>query len=135
MDYLDNTLNLVFVYNAKSDRLSKMFDFAHKLTNPSTYSCNLCLLTHGNFGERQEWTTFLKETDITIDFHHIEDFEDRYNQKYTYPVILSKSKGLVTLLYDHRQIASFKNVSELILSVSDTRISELKSLNNQNQLT
>jgi hypothetical protein len=111
-----------------------MFDFAHKLTHPETYSCGLCLLTHSNFGERQEWSSFLKETKLTIDFHHIEDFEDTYNQKHTYPVIFIKTKDLLTVLYDHKQIASFENVSELISSVNASRISEVNNLKDQNHL-
>ena len=34
----------LFVYNAKSDKLHKYLDFAHKIISPKTYACDLCSL-------------------------------------------------------------------------------------------
>ena len=39
-----------FVYNADGDVFSLVGDFAHKIFSPKTYNCNLCAITHGNFG-------------------------------------------------------------------------------------
>ncbi len=43
---------LIFVYNANSDLFSTVTDFAHKILSPSTYQCQLCALTYGNFSKK-----------------------------------------------------------------------------------
>ena len=59
---------LIFVYNAHSDLLSTVTDFAHKLLSPATYSCNLCTLTYGNFTVQKEWKSFIKSLSIKAFF-------------------------------------------------------------------
>jgi hypothetical protein len=46
---------LIFVYNADSGGLNTLFDIAHKVVSPETYSCSLCMLTHGVLSERTAW--------------------------------------------------------------------------------
>lgn len=116
-------MKLVFVYNAKSDRLSKMFDFAHKIVSPSTYACDLCSLTHGNFGEREEWTAFTEESEIEMDFHHIEDFESKYDRKEKYPIVFSSNDGKLTTLLNSEEIAGVEDVAKLV-DIIKTRISD-----------
>jgi len=65
---------LIFVYNAASDIWSKSLDAAHKIISPSTYACNLCSLTHGNFSEKQVWVLFDKEK--LSSFHSVNDLID-----------------------------------------------------------
>ena len=69
---------LIFVYNANSDLFSTVTDFAHKLLSPSTYNCNLCALTYGNFTIKQEWKSFIEELAIKTVFLHKDEFEKQY---------------------------------------------------------
>jgi len=51
INHLQKTI--VFIYNAHSDIWNKYIDFAHKIISPSTYACDLCSLTHGNYSEKK----------------------------------------------------------------------------------
>jgi len=106
-------LQLVFVYNAKANRIHKMFDFAHKIISPATYPCDLCALTHGHFGEREDWTTFLQESNFKIEFHHIEDFEQKYGLKDEYPIIYTRTSDSLKPLLNAKEIAKLNDVNEL----------------------
>ena len=68
--------HLLFVYNAKSDIINSTFDFAHKIISPKTYGCNLCKLTHGNFGEKKSWKEFKEQNKNKLEFYHKDEFED-----------------------------------------------------------
>ncbi len=110
-------MKLIFVYNAKADRLNKMLDFAHKIVSPSTYACDLCALTHGNFGEREEWKRFREETDVDMQFLYIEDFEKKFNTKGTYPAIYILDNSNLTPFLNREEIAKFQEVDELISTI------------------
>ncbi|WP_232221892.1 hypothetical protein [Methanococcoides burtonii] len=45
---------LIFVYNADSGLINEMKDYVHKIVSPSTYECNLCAITYGNTGIKNE---------------------------------------------------------------------------------
>ena len=45
---------LLFVYNVNSGKLNILFGIVHKIISPSTYTCELCSLTHGVFSEHVE---------------------------------------------------------------------------------
>lgn len=70
--------SLIFVYNADSGLASALFDSAHKLLSPGTYSCNLCALTHHLAGEKQDWKTFLQGAKTEMIFLHRDEWEKRY---------------------------------------------------------
>ena len=112
-------MKLIFVYNAKSDRVSKMLDFAHKIVSPKTYACDLCSLTHGNFKEKDEWSAFMDKIDTEIDFHHIEDFEQKYHIKGDYPIIYVYRQSKLSVMLDKAQISQFKSVNELIFELEN----------------
>lgn len=63
-------MNLVFVYNANSGFTSRLIDSLHKSISPNTYSCDLCSLTHSNFGMKKEWRKFLNELPVEKIFIH-----------------------------------------------------------------
>ena len=41
--------------------------------SPETYSCDLCALTHGFWGAKQQWQTFLDRSDVSFSFLHRND--------------------------------------------------------------
>ena len=99
-------MRLIFVYNAKSDVFSKMFDAAHKIIHPTSYGCSLCTLTHGDFGEKQEWKDFLKVAAIEFEFM----YKDEYESKEQFPIVLKNNE----MLLSSKEIDSFKSVDEFI---------------------
>lgn len=111
-------MELIFVYNAKSDAVSVLVDYAHKFFSPKTYACDLCSLTHSNLGERKAWKTFTEQTDATLEFYHIEDFEQTFNTSYEYPVVLEKSTEGLTILLSKADIAKLPNVEALVETLS-----------------
>ncbi|MDH5408075.1 MAG: hypothetical protein OEZ33_09255 [Gammaproteobacteria bacterium] len=69
---------LVFVYNADSGLFNTVSDIAHKILSPSTYSCQLCQLTHSYFSVKQDWVSFLEEIDADCEFLHRDELEQKY---------------------------------------------------------
>ena len=69
---------LVFVYNADSGFMNGMFDFFHKMMKPSTYSCDLCTITHNHTGMRKAWRSYLKSLNIEKDYLHKDEFRKLY---------------------------------------------------------
>lgn len=74
--YLTKEIGLIFVYNARSDIFSKVTDFAHKIISPATYSCSLCILTHGNMGMHKEWEDFLLNLPYPVSFLYKDQVEE-----------------------------------------------------------
>ncbi len=71
-------MQLLFVYNADSDKISVALDFMHKIVSPSTYSCKLCAITYGNLGIKKEWADFLKQLPVETTFLHRDEFHKSY---------------------------------------------------------
>ena len=69
---------LVFVYNADSGIMNGMFDFFHKIVSPSSYSCDLCLITHSHTGMRKAWRNYLESLKIEKDYLHKDEFKLLY---------------------------------------------------------
>ena len=112
-------MEIIFVYNAKSDRLSTLLDFAHKIVSPSTYACDLCKLTHATFREHEAWTAFTEGSDTPMTFYHIDEFEELYSQSFTYPIVLKKEANDLTILLNAEAIAGFESTEELIAAIKD----------------
>ncbi len=97
---------LIFVYNANSGLGNSLVDIAHKALSPSTYSCNLCDITHGIFGERKQWKAFRKVSGWDMEFLHKDEFEQQYKMKngklewpQMYPMVfLSRASKLEELI-------------------------------------
>ncbi len=87
-------MELVFVYNAESGKLSALLDLGHKMVSPGSYKCNLCSLTHGNFTEQKEWKRFKESTSLNLVFLHKDEFEREYGKRFSYPIVLKRDKGL-----------------------------------------
>ena len=83
-----------------------MFDAAHKIIHPTSYDCSLCTLTHGDFGEKQEWKDFLKVAAIEFEFI----YKDEYGSHEQFPIVLKNNE----MLLSPKEIDSFKSVDEFI---------------------
>ncbi len=106
-------MKLVFIYNAKSDKLSKVLDFAHKIVSPNTYTCDLCSLTHGNFGELEEWEKFKSLTKINMEFYYKNNHPARYNN-IEYPLVIAECGDSWSMLLTKNDLKEISGVTDLI---------------------
>ena len=87
----DTRPQLVFVYNADSGMFNTLTDIAHKIFSPSTYACNLCKITYGNFQIKEDWKQFINKLDAELEFVHRDEFVSAYGMKdYRLPAIFLK---------------------------------------------
>ncbi len=107
---------IIFVYNAKSNAISKYLDFAHKIISPSTYTCDLCSLTHGNFEERKIWTEYRKNSIHELKFLYKDEYEKNYKKKQEYPFIgqVIKTSSELEILIDAKTFKKIGSIEELI---------------------
>ena len=105
---------LLFVYNAKSDIIHSIFDYAHKIIQPSSFSCSLCKLTHGNFSEKKDWKQFRQEVNIEMEFYHIDEFEAIYPKSNSYPVVFKDSNNELQELISTEYLSQISTTQELI---------------------
>lgn len=105
---------LIFVYNANTDPVSAIVDYAHKVFKPSTYKCELCTLTHHNLGERSAWKKFKEHATVEMEFMYIRGFEAKFNLQYDYPVIIEKVGDDFVQLMGKKELQEIKSVEALI---------------------
>lgn len=110
------TSKLIFVYNADSGLINTFIDIGHKVISPQTYQCNLCALTFGVISEQKQWKQFRQESKTEMEFLHRDEFEQKYSQKFEYPVVLKEDNGLIVLI-EKTELNEMKSLNELIEKV------------------
>ena len=91
-------MKLIFVYNADSGFVNTLMDIGHKALDPDTYQCNLCNLTHGILSEHKQWKEFRERSSAEMRFLHRDEFEQEYQRKLDYPVVLKEDKDLEVVI-------------------------------------
>ena len=110
-------MKLIFVYNADSGFINTLMDIGHKALDPDTYKCNLCSLTFGIIGEHKQWRQFQSESSIEMQFLHRDEFEQEYQQKFDYPVIL-KSEQQLEIAISQSELNNISTLDSLIERVN-----------------
>ncbi len=106
---------LIFIYNAKSGKISSLLDIAHKLISPKTYQCKLCAITQNTFSENEKWKQFRQTTKLPLEFLHSDEFEANYNPIETkYPVILLEENKKLTEWVSKSEIEKIETTEKLI---------------------
>lgn len=106
--------NLIFVYNADSGVFNTLSDIAHKIFSPETYACNLCALTHTNFGMRADWKRFTETLGLPVEFLHADQLKTRYGiENPLLPVVFKKTGEDLETLLDTEAINKCRDVAEL----------------------
>ncbi len=106
--------DLIFVYNAESGLFNTLTDIAHKIFSPQTYPCNLCALTHSNFGMRAEWKQFVESLDRRVEFLHADELKTRYHlENLSLPAVLQKSDGTLETLLGAASINACRSIDDL----------------------
>ena len=104
-------LTLQFVYNAKSGKINALFDIAHKVLSPQTYSCDLCQITHDAFTENAEFTAL--KSRHPIELLHIDEYEARYPAEDHYPVIVVRRNNEIVQRIGRERIGELHSVEDL----------------------
>lgn len=105
---------LIFVYNADSGLFNTVSDIAHKIISPSTYSCQLCALTHSYFSVKEDWQDFLKTINIPMEFLHKDEYKAKYkNHEINFPALLSAEDDELALLINADALNQCNSLDEL----------------------
>ena len=108
-------MKIIFVYNANSGFMNSILDIGHKIVSPKTYECNLCNMTYGLVSEKEEWKKFRESSSDELEFLHRDEFEEKYNEKREYPIILkSNDENRLDELISKDELNKMNNVDELI---------------------
>lgn len=114
------TKKIVFVYNADSGLFNSIEDYVHKAVSASTYGCNLCGLTYGNLGMRNNWKQFTSGLKFPVEFLHKDEFFEIYDiRDASFPCAYIESDGELELLISSDEMNAPENLEELKLLVSE----------------
>lgn len=105
---------IIFVYNADSGVFNLLSDIAHKIFSPQTYACNLCAITHTNFGMKKEWKEYLDSLENPLEFLHADEFKSKYQvEKINLPAIFIEKNGSLKPLADAARINESQSIQDL----------------------
>lgn len=106
---------LLFVYNAQSSVMAQLTDYIHKTVSPKTYGCNLCGLTYGAAGMKNEWKQFLDSLPLKAQFLHKDEFLKEYpgKENITFPVAFIKENDTLVNLITTEEINQQQSLDDL----------------------
>ena len=111
-------MKLIFIYNANSGKLNLYKDIAHKIFNPQTYPCSLCAITFGVLKENEGWKKFREHSDLSMEFHHMDEFTTKYRskwlKKFDFPVILAENRDDLEVFISKEELDTMNDSKELI---------------------
>ncbi len=70
--------NLIFIYDANSGKMGAFFDSTKKLL--MIRGCALCSITHGIFGEKNEWKDCKEVLGVPITYYHKDEIPDHLKE-------------------------------------------------------
>ena len=70
--------NLIFIYDANSGKMGAFFDSTKKLL--MIRGCALCSITHGIFGEKNEWKDCKEVLGVSITYYHKDEIPDHLKE-------------------------------------------------------
>jgi len=105
--------SIIFTYNADSGFVNLMKDVVHRVASPGTYPCNLCKVTYGPTGMKNDWKKFIDSIDADVEFLHADEFAARFPDiKIQHPSVVDGSTKKVIL--NAADMNSPKTVTEFI---------------------
>lgn len=116
---------LILVYNADSGFFNIIKDGLHKIISTSTYQCDLCALTYGTIGMKDEWKTFIKKLGIPAEFLHRDELMKRlgkhpHNVKNAkFPAIFLNKEGKISLLITHDAVNKWQELKDLMNLITE----------------
>ena len=124
---------LIFIYNAKSGIVNEFLDFAHKIVSPSTYNCNLCALSYGNFSMKKKWSDYISSLPVKSTFTYKDKVSDYGYDNIKLPSIIFQDKSKSEVIISSEEINKLKKIDQLINILSDRLKDQGMSIEKQNK--
>jgi hypothetical protein len=109
---------LLLVWNADGRFQNRLKDALKKIMMPDLYPCDLCKITHGVLGPKQEWHYFLQNWGKPIYFMHKDEFlKYRLNidlEGLSFPMILVFKNGTWNPMVTTEMISKLGSLTELM---------------------
>ena len=124
---------LIFIYNAKSGIVNEFLDFAHKIVSPSTYNCNLCALSYGNFTMKKKWSDFISSLPVRSTFTYKDKVSEYGYNNIELPSIIFRNGSRSKVIISSEEINKLKKIDQLINILSDRLKDQGMSIEKQNK--
>ena len=124
---------LIFIYNAKSGLVNEFLDFAHKIVSPSTYNCNLCALSYGNFTMKKKWSDYISSLPVRSTFTYKDKVSEYGYDNIKLPSIIFQDKSKSKVIISFEEINKLKKIDQLINILSDRLKDQGMSIKKQNK--
>ena len=124
---------LIFIYNAKSGLVNEFLDFAHKIVSPSTYNCNLCALSYGNFSMKKKWSDYISSLPVKSTFTYKDKVSEYGYDNIKLPSIIFKDKSKSKVIISSEEINKLKKIDHLINILSDRLKDQGMSIKKENK--
>jgi len=111
---------LIFVYNADSTFFAVANDFVRKIVAPNSQECNLCKITYGVIGKKEEWSEYLAKLPMEKAFLHKDEFRREYpsEAQTELPAIFSEGKGTLSIFMSAQEMNQVQSIDELISAIN-----------------
>ena len=123
---------LIFIYNSKSGLVNEFLDFAHKIVSPSTYNCNLCALSYGNFTMKKKWSDYISSLPVRSTFTYKDKVSEYGYDNIKLPSIIFQDKSKSKVIISSEEINKLKKIDQLINILSDRLKDQGMSIKKQN---
>ena len=129
----ENESELIFIYNAKSGIVNEFLDLAHKIISPSTYNCNLCAISYGNFTMKKKWSDYISSLPVRSTFTYKDKVSEYGYDNIKLPSIIFQDKSKSKVIISSEEINKLKKIDQLINILSDRLKDQGMSIKKQNQ--
>ena len=124
---------LIFIYNAKSGLVNEFLDFTHKIFSPSTYNCNLCAISYGNFSMKKKWSDYINSLPVKSTFTYKDKVSEYGYDDIKLPSIIFQDKSKSKVIISSEEINKLKKIDQLINILSDRLKGQGMSIEKQNK--
>ena len=124
---------LIFVYNAKSGMVNEFLDFTHKIFRPSTYNCNLCAISYGNFTMKKKWSDYISSLPVRSTFTYKDKVSEYGYNNIELPSIIFRNGSRSKVIISSEEINKLKKIDQLINILSDRLKDQGMSIEKQNK--
>ena len=112
--FSEDSLELIFIYNAKSGVVNELIDFAHKIVSPETYDCNLCAISYGAFSMKKKWSTYIETLPFKSTFTYKDKFSKNGYSNIKFPSVFIRSNEKLDEIISATEINEINNLDQLI---------------------
>ena len=124
---------LIFIYNAKSGIVNEFLDFAHKIVSPSTYNCNLCAISYGNFTMKKKWSDYISSLPVRSTFTYKDKVSEYGYNNIESPSIIFRNGSRSKVIISSEEINKLKKIDHLINILSERLKDQGMSIEKQNK--